>query len=201
MTVVALKEELAALGAATELGFEAGGDAIERIKALAAALEAANPTAVTTRADNLLHGRWELLYSSFGLQRDATLARLAFNQLPKTPVRVERLWQEVDPASGLYDNVIDFTAADGPGINVTLGRFTADGDQRLGVEFFASSVVPAGDSEVARHRIDLDTRKFPALHSDITYLDEDFRLNRGSFGNLYVLRLVNRCPGGWSRDL
>lgn len=198
--VAALKSELAELGAATELGFEAGGEAVERIKALAAALEAQNPTPVTTRADALLHGRWQLLYSSFGLQRETTLARLAFNQLPKTPIRVEALWQEVEPATGLYDNVIDFSSGEGAGINVTWGRFTADGDQRLGVNFFASSVVPAG-SDVARHRIDLDTRKFPALHSDVTYLDEDFRLNRGSFGNLYVLRLVDRTPAGWSRDL
>ena len=199
--VAALKTELAELGAATELGFEAGGDAVERIKALAAALEAANPTAVTTRADALLHGRWKLLYSSFGLQRETTLARLAFNQLPKTAIRVDALWQEVDPATGLYDNVIDFSSADGPGINVTLGKFTADADQRLGVTFFGSKVAPAGASNIDRHDITLDTRKFPALHSDVTYLDDDFRLNRGSFGNLYVLQLVDRHPSCWSRDL
>lgn len=201
MPNAALKDELAALGAATELGFEAGGDAVERIKTLAAALEAANPTPVTTTADAFLHGRWELLYSSFGLQRDATLARLAFNQLPKTPIRVEKLWQEVDPATGLYDNVIDFSSAGGAGINVTWGKYRGNGDQRLDVAFFASSVVPVNGSGVAKHRIDLDTRKFPALHSDVTYLDDDFRLNRGSFGNLYVLRLVDRRPSGWSRDL
>nr|WP_310524958.1 PAP/fibrillin family protein [Polymorphobacter sp.] len=199
--IVALKAELGRLGTATELGFEAGGEAIERIKMLAEALEAANPTPVTTRADALLHGRWRLLYSSFGLQRDTTLARLAFNQLPKTAIHVDALWQEVDPATGLYDNVIDFSSADGPGINVTLGKYTADADQRLGVEFFASLVAPTTGSSVGRHQIELDTRKFPALYSDVTYLDADFRLNRGSFGNLYVLQLVDRTPTGWSRDL
>jgi hypothetical protein len=200
-TVAALKAELAQLGAATELGFEAGGEAVERIKALAAELEGHNPTPVTTSAHDLLRGRWELLYSSFGLQRDATLGRLAFNQLPKIPIHVERLWQEVDPETGLYDNVVDFTAEAGPGISVTLGRFTADGDQRLGVHFFAGTAVPAPGSTLDRHRVEFDTRKFPPLHSDVTYLDEDFRLNRGSFGGLYVLKLVERHPATWSRDL
>lgn len=51
-----LKAELSALGAATELGFEAG--------------------------------------------RDATLLRLSFNQLPKTPIHVEKLWQVDRRASG-----------------------------------------------------------------------------------------------------
>lgn len=199
--VAALKAELTSLGAATELGFEAGGEAVERIKTLAAALEAQNPTPITSSASALLAGRWQLVYSSFGLQRDTTLARLAFNQLPKIPILVQALWQEVDPTSGLYDNIVDFTGEHGPGASITLGRFTPDSDQRLGVHFTQGLAVPRPGGSWERHDITFDTRKFPPLHSDVTYLDEDFRLNRGSFGGLYVLRLADRTPASWSRHL
>lgn len=187
----AIKAELARVAAATDVGFDAGGAAVEAIKRLAGELEAANPTPVTSRADALLKGRWHLLYSSFGLQRDATLARLSFNALPKTPVHVTDLWQEVDPATGLYDNIVDHDE----GSAITLGQFKPVGDQRLDVVFTDMLVTGLGAT-----RLPIDNTKIPALHSDVTYLDEDFRLNRGSYGNLYVLRLVTREPTTWARN-
>ena len=188
--LAALKAELAAIAATTDVGFDTGGEAVETIKRLAAALEAANPTPAPAHADDLMRGRWRLLYSSFGLQRDATLARLSFNALPKTPVTVTDLWQEVDPVTGLYDNVVDH--ADGS--VVTLGRYTPASDQRLDVLF--TEIVATG---LGAARVPIDNSKIPPLHSDVTYLDGDFRLNRGSFGNLYVLQLVERNPATWSR--
>jgi PAP_fibrillin len=187
----AIKAELARVAAATDVGFDAGGAAVEAIKRLAGELEAANPTPVTSRADALLKGRWHLLYSSFGLQRDATLARLSFNALPKTPVHVTDLWQEVDPATGLYDNIVDHDE----GSAITLGQFKRAGDQRLDVVFTDMLVTGLGAT-----RLPIDNTKIPALHSDVTYLDEDFRLNRGSYGNLYVLQLVTREPATWARN-
>lgn len=187
----AIKAELARVAATTDVGFDTGGEAVEAIKRLAAELEAANPTPVTSRADALLKGRWQLLYSSFGLQRDATLARLSFNALPKTPVRVTDLWQEVDPATGLYDNIVDHDE----GSAITLGQFKPAGDQRLDVVFTDMLVTGLGAT-----RLPIDNSKIPALHSDVTYLDEDFRLNRGSYGNLYVLQLVTREPVTWARQ-
>ena len=187
---VALKAELARIAAATDVGFDLGGDAVEAIKRLAGELEAANPTPVTSRADALLKGRWRLLYSSFGLHRDATLARLSFNALPKTPVHVTDLWQEVDPATGLYDNIVDHDE----GSVVTLGKFTPASDQRLDVVFTDMLATGLGAA-----RLPIDNSKIPPLHSDVTYLDDDFRLNRGSYGNLYVLQLVTRAPVTWAR--
>ncbi len=187
---VALKTELARIAAGTDVGFDVGGDAVEAIKRLAGDLEAANPTPVTSRADALLKGRWRLLYSSFGLHRDATLARLSFNALPKTPVHVTDLWQEVDPATGLYDNIVDHDE----GSVVTLGKFTPASDQRLDVVFTDMLATGLGAA-----RLPIDNTKIPALHSDVTYLDDDFRLNRGSYGNLYVLQLVTREPATWAR--
>ena len=186
----AIKADLARIAGATDVGFDAGGEAVEAIKRLAGELEAANPTPVTSRADALLKGRWRLLYSSFGLQRDSTLARLSFNALPKTPVHVTDLWQEVDPATGLYDNVVDHEE----GSAITLGQFTPASDQRLDVVFTEMLVTGLGAA-----RVPIDNAKIPALYSDVTYLDEDFRLNRGSYGNLYVLQLVTREPKTWAR--
>jgi hypothetical protein len=174
MTAAAIKAELARNAAATDVGFDAGGDAVNMIARLAGELEAVNPTQMPARAAELLKGRWLLLYSSFGLQRDATLARLSFNNLPKTPVRITDVWQEVDPATGLYDNIVDHET----GSVVTLGHFTPASDLRLDVIF--TGVIAHGTG-AARASINHD--KIPPLHSDITYLDDDFRLNRGSFGS------------------
>lgn len=191
MSTEGLKRELAEVARGTDVGFDAGGAAVEEIKRLAAALEAANPTPAPSRADDLLHGRWRLLYSSFGLERQATLARLSFNALPKTPVRVTDLWQEVAPATGLYDNIVDHES----GSVVTLGQFSPASDQRLDVKF--TDLVVTGEGAT---RAVIDNAKIPPLWSDVTYLDEDFRLNRGGFGNLYVLQLVERQPEKWARE-
>ena len=189
--IAALKAELTTVAAATDVGFDAGGEVVDAIKRLAGELEAANPTPVTSRADALLKGRWRLVYSSFGLQRDATLARLSFNELPKTPVQVTDLWQEVDPESGLYDNIVDHVG----GSVVTLGQFAPASDMRLDVVFTEVLATGLGAARVA-----IDNSKIPPLWSDVTYLDADFRLNRGGFGNLYVLQLVDRTPTRWARD-
>lgn len=195
--IVALKRELAELGAATEVGFEAGGADVERIKSLAEQLEAMNPTEEPARAAALLRGRWKLLYSSFGLQRATTLARLSFNALPKTDVQVNEIYQEVDPATGLYDNVVTFTDADGmPGETVTLGAYQVLDDRRLDVRFTDALVV----SPNAPIRIAIDNARIPPLHSDVTYLDDGFRLMRGSFGNLYVLERLDAAPLRWARE-
>ena len=187
----ALKAELAERGAATSAGFDAGGEAVEAIKRLAAELEAANRTPEPARAADLLHGRWKLLYSSFGLKRSTTLSRLSFNVLPKTPIEVTDLWQEVDPATGLYDNVVDHEG----GSVVTVGTFSPRDAHRLDVKF--TDIVATGAGAA---RVPIDNAKIPPLHSDVTYLDSDFRLNRGGYGNLYVLQLVDRTPARWARD-
>lgn len=194
MGAAELKAELAALGAATEAGFAEGGKRVERIAELAAALEALNPTPAPARAAGLLRGRWRLIWSSFGLQREATLARLSFNLLPADPIRVETLFQEVDPETGLYDNVVGYRTPDGvAGQAVTLGQFRPAADARMDVVFTHAQAT--GHARAA-----IDNAKIPPLHSDIVYLDADFRLNRGSYGSLYVLALEDRAPRAWSRD-
>ena len=185
----ALKAELARLGATTEAGLLEGGADVGRIVALAAALEGLNPTPAPAHANALLAGRWRLLWSSFGLQRDSTLARLSFNLLPKQAIRVAELFQEVDPATGLYDNIVTY---DG-GQALTLGQFAPATTTRLAVTFTHAQAT-------GHARLPLEAAKIPPLWSDVVYLDADFRLNRGSFGSLYVLALEQRKPAGWARD-
>ncbi|WP_448585318.1 PAP/fibrillin family protein [Thermaurantiacus sp.] len=190
----ALKAELAELGAATDSGFAAGGKRVARIAELATALEALNPTPAPARAADLLRGRWRLIWSSFGLEREATLARLSFNLLPAEPICVHTLFQEVDPETGLYDNVVSYEGADGgAGEAVTLGQFRAVTDVRMDVVFTHAQAT-------GHPRVVIDNAKIPPLFSDVVYLDSDFRLNRGSFGSLYVLALADRAPARWARD-
>ncbi|MHC5731968.1 MAG: pPIWI_RE module domain-containing protein, partial [Nostoc sp.] len=46
------------------------------IETLARSLEAVNPTAEPTNHLELVQGRWRLLYSTFGLERETTLINL-----------------------------------------------------------------------------------------------------------------------------
>lgn len=196
-SITSLKLELAELGAMTEVGFDAGGTDVDRIKALAAQLESLNPIEEPARAAAQLRGRWKLLYSSFGLQRETTLARLSFNALPKTAVQVTEIFQEVDPSTGLYDNVVTFTDGDGiPGETVTLGAYQVLDDKRLDVAFSEALVNGPGTPV----RLPIDNARIPPLHSDVTYLDDNFRLMRGSFGNLYVLERLDAAPIRWARE-
>lgn len=192
-----LKTDLAALGAITEVGFEAGGADVERLKALAIELEAMNPTAEPARAQALLKGRWHLIYSSLGLLRETTLAALTFGILPRTRIRVVEIFQETDPANGHYDNIIHFIGEDGePGVLVAEGDYRAEEDSTLDVRFEYAIVTSAGNRAVFR----LDNGRLPPIRTDISYLDDGFRLMRGGNGTLYVLERLDPAPMRWARE-
>ncbi len=196
-TIAALKQELATLGAIAEVGFKPDESVADRIRAAAARLEAANPTPEPARASAMLRGRWRLLYSNIDLQRSTTLARLSFNMLPKTPVEVTELYNEIDPATGQYDNVIGLLFEDGtPGRQVMLGGYSVEDDHLLDVRFSDALVIGHG----APVRITVDNARIPPLHTEITYLDDGFRLVRGREGSLYILERLDAAPMVWARD-
>jgi hypothetical protein len=170
---------------------------VERIRTLAEALETCNPTPEPARAAALLRGRWRLLYSSIGLQRETTLARISFNALPRTPVSVTGLFQEIDPATALYDNVVLYDDADGmPGEAVAQGAYQVADDRRMDLRFDAMLVQGPG----APVTLPIDNARIPPLFTDVTFLDENFRLNRGRTDTLYVLERVDPAPMRWARD-
>jgi len=194
-----IKRDLAILGAETEVGFRADSSAAERIRALAAELEAINPTPEPASAAALLRGRWRLLYSNIDLLRKTTLGQLSFNILPDTGVRVAELFNEVDPASGLWDNVITFDALDSgePGTAVIMGSYAAVDDAEIDIRFTGSLVVTA----TAPVRLPINREQLPDMRISITYLDESFRMIRGNHGILYIFERLDAAPLRWSRDI
>lgn len=193
----AIKQDLAALGALTEVGFDATEADTARIRALAAELESMNPTPEPARAAALLRGRWRLLYSNLDLQRSTTLARLSLGILPAQKVEVTELYNEIDPSNGLYDNVIHFLAEDGtPGIQVMAGKYEAEDDHSINLVYSEALVTGPG----APIRLSADGVRANSLKTEITYLDDGFRLARGAFGSLYILERLDPAPMRWSRD-
>lgn len=193
----AIKQELAVLGAATEVGFSPDPVAASRIRALAEQLEPLNPTPEPARAIGLMRGRWRLVYSNFTLQRHTTLARLSGRSLPPEPIEVTELYNEVDPLTGTYDNVVHFLSESGwPGIHVMAGSYSPESAHDIDLAFTEAMLfghgrpvmVPAcgssGESQKVR----------------ISYLDEGFRLTRGLYGSLYVLERLDPFPLRWTRD-
>jgi PAP_fibrillin len=195
------KAQLLTLSASTDAGFESIKDAelISRIKALALEVEAANPTPEPTAHLAKMNGRWKLLYSSFGLERDTNLRRISFGTLPReAKIRVGEIFQVVDAATGRYDNHVEFTAQGIAGVHITRGQFVPDraDTKRLSITFTANAALapgggtPAPDLRAVLAAGDDDKLEAPLKFtgwSDVTYLDDDTRLMRGNAGNLYVL--------------
>ena len=193
----AIKQELATLGAETEVGFRAGPAATARIRELATELERMNPTPEPARASSLLRGRWRLLYSSFELQRRTTLAQLSLGTLPAGPVEVVELYNEIDPRTGLYDNVIYILFEDGtPGTIVMAGRYEAEDDQTIDIRYTDALLFGPGSPL----RMPATGVRVDSLKTDVTYLDDGFRLVRGAYGSLYILERLDPAPMMWSRD-
>jgi len=185
------------LGAVAEVGFNPDETVAAQLRLLASKLEALNPTTEPARAAALLRGRWRLLYSNFELQRRTTLANLSFNMLPRTAVEVTELYNEIDPANGVYDNVITLLFEDGsPGTQVMQGAYSVEDDSCIDVRFSDALVMGQG----APVRLAVDTSRIPPLRSEITYLDDSFRLVRGHQGSLYILERLDSAPMLWSRD-
>ena len=193
----AIKQELATLGAETEVGFRAGPAATARIRELATELERMNPTPEPARASSLLRGRWRLLYSNFELQRRTTLAQLSLGTLPADPVEVVELYNEIDPRTGLYDNVIYILFEDGtPGTIVMAGRYEVEDDQTIDIRYTDALLFGPGSPL----RMPATGVRVDSLKTDVTYLDDGFRLVRGAYGSLYILERLDPAPMMWSRD-
>jgi hypothetical protein len=192
-----IKQDLATLGAETEVGFRAGPAATARIRELANGLEGMNPTPEPARASSLLRGRWRLLYSNLGLQRRTTMARLSLGALPAHPVEVVELYNEIDPRTGLYDNVICILFEDGtPGTIVMAGRYEVEDDHNIDIRYTDALLFGPGSPL----RIPATCLRVDSLKTEVTYLDDGFRLARGAYGSLYILERLDPAPMIWSRD-
>lgn len=182
-------------------------DAFAELGRLVEALKPHSPVPHPMDALHKVEGRWETRFAHFGARHsagkpkvhDSTLKVHSFNAFPAAPVRIERICQEVSREGRAYNNVTDFSTPDGArGSIIVRGRYSGDegNRQRFAVEFYRVELRPGTGIDEARLRAGLGfdadqalTHELtpPRLHSDVVYLDDELRINVGSFGGLYVL--------------
>jgi len=129
---------------------------------------------------------------------------LSFNKLPKKPLRVLEILQEIHHETKDYNNVHLIETIDGSvqAEFIIFGRYSIEEDepQRYHVEFYAGELRGEGMTDADLHkafdipedkplRFDL---KPPTLHSDVVYCDDDMRINFGSLGGKYVLHRIHQ---------
>jgi hypothetical protein len=83
---------------------------------------------------------------------------------------------------------------------IVRGRYAEDPSRdpkRFGIEFYLAELLPAGNLSPQALRVGLGLEpgfalshalKAAKLYSDVVYLDDQIRINRGGLGGLYVLR-------------
>jgi hypothetical protein len=173
---------------------------------------AAHSTYVPAERQDIVAGNWQTAFASFGAKHSAgksrahesNLAIQSFNHLPSAPIRVTDIRQEIDHSSRTYSNVILFTPPNGgtEAAMILHGRYAIDPElpHRFHVAFERAELRAldgSGNVAALRHVVGLPpeaatdvTFAPPKLWSDIIYVDEDLRINKGNFGGLYV---VERC--------
>ncbi|MCG6135806.1 MAG: PAP/fibrillin family protein [Nostoc sp. LLA-1] len=196
-TLLDLKQELLATVTASEIGFNSTPDTKQKIETLAEKIESLNPTSEPTSHIKSVAGRWQLLYSTFALERETNLTRLSFGKLPSANISVTGIFQEIDLADQQYNNLIEFTNNAGvKGVVGVTGRYTIVDSKRLNIDFvstYVKSLTNDLNDQAFREALELgltshlEAQLAGSGWSDITYLDEDLRLMRGNQQNLYVL--------------
>jgi hypothetical protein len=158
---------------------------------------------------------WVTSFASFGPKHTAGkpiihethMGLLSFNRLPKLPIKISDLTQEIESTTQAYNNVVaiqnisETVEAD----LIMYGRYSRDEEnlKRYAVDFYAvelKSQKGLSDKEL-REAFDMEEDqalkiefKVPPLHSDIVYCDETMRINFGSLSGIYVLERLH-CAG------
>lgn len=182
-----------------------------RLMTLIDELSQRSPYVAAERPD-IVAGSWETLFASFGARHSsgktvrhaADLQIHSLGKLPKAPIQVLAILQEIDEHGEAYNNVVEFECGEAatPGRLIMRGRFNcaAEAPIRYQVGFYRAEVHPRdGASEAAvRGGLGLDgtqplVAEFqpPPFYSDILFVDEELRINRGNFGGIYVLKRRN----------
>jgi hypothetical protein len=182
-------------------------DALARLQTVVGSLEADAPYVAGNRQD-IVQGSWQTQFASFGVKHSAgknqehesDLALQSFNRFPKIPIKVSNLIQEIDSTTKAYNNVVTITPMDGTATATLIihGRYLVDEAdlKKFHVDFYQANIcLNNGMSESdVRSAFGLSSDqpleasiKVSKLWSDIVYVDETMRINKGSFGGLYVL--------------
>lgn len=200
----------ARLHARLDTADEAGGldeENFTTLMGLIDELAQVNPYVAADRPD-IVAGSWSTLFASFGARHSsgktvrhaADLKIHSLGQLPSAPMQVLAIVQEIDEHGEAYNNVVDFECGEDatPGRLIVRGRFTCDASApiRYQVGFYRAEVLPReGSTQEALCRglgfnegepLSADFKP-PPFYSDILFVDEQLRINRGNFGGVYVL--------------
>jgi hypothetical protein len=193
------KSELLQAIAPTARGEKANLEQQRQILTLIESLEAANPTPAPTATPDLLSGNWRTLYTT---SRDL----LGLSALPG--IRAGEIYQYVDAHRQQVFNIaeIESRLPLTQGIFAIRARFQGVSPRRVEVTFEQFVI---GWTWLINYRIDTflpllieRPQQIPALKIpvrqppnrpswlDITYLDPDLRIGRGSQGSVFVLEKV-----------
>ncbi|MCF2971083.1 PAP/fibrillin family protein [Synechococcus sp. Nb3U1] len=175
-----------------------------KLLAQIAALEALNPTPIPISTPELLEGNWLTLFTT-----SADLLRLA-NSLPI--LTTGEIYQCIRTQTKQVFNVAEVQGSGWLGAWVPRGifavsaRFAPESERRVQVVFerfvLGSQMLMNYEIESFLDLLEHDPARIPALKIDIrrreqsgwldiTYLDEDLRIGRGSEGSLFVLQKVS----------
>ncbi|MCC5867415.1 MAG: hypothetical protein JJU27_02795 [Gammaproteobacteria bacterium] len=200
----------ARLHACVDTADEAGGldeENFTTLMGLINDLAQVNPYVAAERPD-IVAGSWSTLFASFGARHSsgktvrhaADLKIHSLGQLPSAAMQVLSIVQEIDEQGEAYNNVVDFECGedDTPGRLIVRGRFSCEATApiRYQVGFYRAEVLPRDGATQATLCAGLGFNdgeplsaefKPPPFYSDILFVDEELRINRGNFGGVYVL--------------
>ena len=173
-----------------------------------AALEPHTQVPSVAADEQAIAGPWGSLFTQWGpahtagkpTEHDATLATLSFNMFPKAAARLLAVEQEVHAGKKAYNNVHILKAPDGSELLLIVeGRYRLDdaSPQRMLIDFYRARLTGAEEGAVRRafglsadQPLAVDIKP-PKLHSDVTFCDEELRINRGSMGGVYVMERLS----------
>ncbi len=153
-------------------------------------------------------GPWGTHFAQFGAKHTAgkpivhqsDFRLLTFGNLPKAPVRLLAIEQEIHHASRDYNNVhlVENLDSTFKAKLIVYGRYRIEPaePQRYHVEFYKVALHGGDDAsaEEVRNAFGFEPSqslavefKPPRLSSDVVYCDDDLRINFGSLGGVYVM--------------
>jgi len=189
------KEDLLAAIASTNRGILASSEQQSVIQAAATRLEEQNPNPSPTASGDLLDGDWRLLYTTstelLGIDRFPLLDLGQIYQCIRLEgSRVYNIAETQSPLglNGLVSVVAKFDVASERRLNVSFER-AVFGLQSLAGYSNPSAWIEILDSGKRLPAVDIkiQPRERPGW-IDVTYLDQELRINRGNAGSLFVLQ-------------
>jgi hypothetical protein len=213
-TIAELKHELYDLIAETKAGFAAEDPRVERLKAVIYALAEQNPYTDSVRRADVHGGRWDAIYWSFGGQGqgrikgqgtgvETTLADFSMQRLPPIPYIFLDNALENDPATGRYHfhARIKLGREKIPALQYTLGHYVPDetNGNRFLVDFHTFDIRPEDNRPVDdafaaavgapdATKLRAQFPKMPQLYTDIIFIDDELRIQRGQLDGHYVMK-------------